>query len=100
MQYINDDMDELFRRAAEDYPLNTNNADWNSVLKKLSENRADLKPGNKEGYKKYNRLLLLLLLLPVIWIGKEYFYSSHKPGIGVSVAEHNPGIKSSSPQTM
>ena len=35
MQYVNDDMDELFRRAAENYPLNTNSADWNEVQKKL-----------------------------------------------------------------
>jgi len=96
MQYINDDMDELFRRAAEDYPLNTNNADWNSVLKKLSENSADIKPGNKRGNKKYSSLLLLLLILPVIWIGKEYFYSSNNAGSRISMAQHNSNNKLSS----
>ncbi len=34
MQDVNDDMD-LFRRAAENYPLNTDSADFNEVLKKL-----------------------------------------------------------------
>ena len=33
---MNDDMDELFRRAAENYPLNTGTADWNELQKKLA----------------------------------------------------------------
>ena len=37
MQYVNDDMDELFRRAAKDYPLNTNSADWEKVKNKLAD---------------------------------------------------------------
>ena len=36
MEHVNDDMDELFRRAAEGYPLNTDSADWNGVERKLS----------------------------------------------------------------
>ncbi len=35
MQNVNDDMDGLFRRAASNYPLNTNSADWNKVLSAL-----------------------------------------------------------------
>jgi hypothetical protein len=35
MQYVNDDMDELFKRAAENYPLDTNSANWNKVLAAL-----------------------------------------------------------------
>ena len=35
MQYINNDMVELLRKAARNYPLNTNRSDWNAVLKKL-----------------------------------------------------------------
>ena len=40
MQELNDDMD-LFRRAAEDYPLNTDSADFNEVLKKLSAEQSE-----------------------------------------------------------
>ena len=64
MQYVKDDMDELFRRAAENYPLDTNNADWNKVLAAMqgqaSQDPAPEKKGNKKG-----RLLWLLLLLPL-----------------------------------
>jgi hypothetical protein len=68
MQYINDDMDELFRRAAENYPLNTNSADWNEVQKKLFAVGAGEQATVAEK-KKFNKsLLLLLLLLPAIWI--------------------------------
>jgi hypothetical protein len=36
MQHINDDMDELFQKAGEEYPLRTDTSDWQSVHKKLS----------------------------------------------------------------
>lgn len=77
MQYIDDDIDEVFRRAAEDYPLNTDSAEWNEVLKKLSADDPEktiVIPANKKNYK---RLLLLLLLLPVTWIGYEYFHPNN-----------------------
>jgi hypothetical protein len=62
MQYVNDDMDELFRRAAENYPLDTNSADWNKVLTALQgETEAKTSSANK----KNGRLLWLLLLLPL-----------------------------------
>ena len=73
MQYLDDDMDEVFRRAAEDYPLNTDSADWNEVLKKLSSDDAEKTTVVTPNKKNYKPLLLLLLLLPVTWIGYEYF---------------------------
>jgi hypothetical protein len=64
MQYVNDDMDELFKRAAENYPLDTNSANWNKVLAAL-QNETEVKtlPENKGN--KSRRLLWLLLLLPL-----------------------------------
>lgn len=76
MQHVNDDMDELFRRAAEDYPLNTDSADWNAVAKKLS---ADKSIGVKESVKanrNYKHLLWLLLLLPIGWLTYNYISNS------------------------
>ena len=35
MLYVNDDTDELFRRAADDYPLNTDGAEWEKVYNQL-----------------------------------------------------------------
>ena len=64
MQSLDDDMDELFKRAGEEYPLNTNNADWNKVLHGLHHSNEDLPQKEKKDY----RYLLLLLLLPIGFI--------------------------------
>lgn len=39
MQSVNNDMDDLFRRAAESYPLNTQGADWNKVMQGIESGR-------------------------------------------------------------
>ena len=97
MQYLNDDMDELYRRAAEDYPLNTNSADWNAVLKKIYVD-GTVNTGNEKEKKSYRWLLLLLLLLPTAWIGKEYFYSSNKQSGSKSLIQNVSKNKLVSPR--
>ena len=104
MQYLNDDMDELYRRAAEDYPLNTNSADWNAVLKKIYVDGTGSR-GNKKDNKNY-KWLLLLLLLPAAWIGKEYFYPSNTQSGNNSLTQNvskntptSPGLKFLVPET-
>lgn len=37
MQLLDDDMDELFRNAASDYPLNTGGGDWDAMRNKLQQ---------------------------------------------------------------
>lgn len=64
MQYVNDDMDELFKRAAENYPLDTNSANWNKVLAAL-QNETEVKSTPENKGNKNRRLLWLLLLLPL-----------------------------------
>ena len=65
----NNDMEELLRRAAENYPLKTDNADWEKMRTRLAaENFSDAPASNK----KNGGLWLLLLLLPLAWAG--YFY--------------------------
>lgn len=39
MQHVDDDMEKLFRRAAEGYSLNTNSGNFNEVLKETGANR-------------------------------------------------------------
>lgn len=76
MQYVNDDMDDLFRRAAQDYPLNTRGADWDKLQKALEEPPAP----NGAPARKDNRrhLLWLLLLLPLPWICTRYIDEGDK----------------------
>ncbi len=57
MQYLDNDMDELFNKAGNDYPLRTDVPDFDGVLAKLNPGVA-----SRPNYRKY---LLLLLLLPV-----------------------------------
>ena len=67
MQYVNDDMDELFKRAAENYPLDTNGADWNKVLAAL-QNATEANTISENKGNKKSRFLWLLLLLPLGFI--------------------------------
>jgi hypothetical protein len=64
MQYVNDDMDELFRRAAENYPLDTSGANWNKVLA-LMEGETGEKTVSEKKQNNNRRFLWLLLLLPL-----------------------------------
>lgn len=98
MQYINDDMDELFRKAAEDYPLNTNSADWNAVAKKISVKAPEKINSTSGNNKKYKRLLLVLLLLPILWIGKDYFHSNN-PNVNNPLADKHVSQNKLSPTT-
>ena len=61
MQYVNDDMDDVFRRAAKNYPLDTSGADWNKVMEGLQGQEASIPP-NKKSHRRY---LWLLMLLPL-----------------------------------
>ncbi|MEP7163298.1 MAG: hypothetical protein ABI741_01320 [Ferruginibacter sp.] len=79
MLQVNDDInDELFRRAADSYPLRTDNPDWDAVLNKMKTGEAS--GGSDLAVKKskhnYRWLLLLLLLIPVaIFEGNRSFFT-------------------------
>jgi hypothetical protein len=85
MEHVNDDMDELFRRAADNYPLNTDSADWNAVVKKLAadESVAD-NASSKNKNKSYKHLLWLLLLLPLGWMYKNYVSKNNNTSNAIS----------------
>jgi len=78
MQHINDDIDELYRHAAEDYPLKIEGADWDSVAKRLNDDKDDaalplmLFPKTQVNSGKKYRYLLLLLLIPAAFITAKY----------------------------
>ena len=64
----NDDMDELLRKAADNYPLKTDNADWKKVRSDLVAKGMSNAPTKN----KNRRSLWLLLLLPLGWA--VYYY--------------------------
>lgn len=91
MPLPNDDMDELMRRAAEEYPLKTGPGDWNAVKKALDA-EAPPNPGRK---KDNRRFLWLLLLLPLGLICNRYL--SFTPGGDESYTERKAPVPSLTP---
>jgi hypothetical protein len=95
MRDVNDDMDNLFRRAADNYPLNTNSSDWNKLQSAM---QASANPeGQKRDKKKYRRFLWLLLLLPLAFMINRYAF--HKPENGTAKLDQSlPEQKVVSPE--
>ena len=75
MQYLNEDMDDLFRKAAEDYPLKADQGNWDIVAKKMAaiapEEAPVVLPQKRK--KRFIFWWLLLLLIPAIVL----FYNGH-----------------------
>ena len=67
---MNHDMDELFRKAGEDYPLDTSGADWEKIAKELHPAVPEHSSSRGRGKK---RFLWLLLLIPFGLICNQYF---------------------------
>lgn len=91
MPLPNDDMDELMRRAAEEYPLKTGPGDWNAVKKALDAEAPPM-PGRK---KDNRRFLWLLLLLPLGLICNRYL--GFAPGSDDAYTERKAPVPSLSP---
>lgn len=77
MQHTNDDIDELFRNAADNYPLKISGADWDSIAGRLGTGNSDdavipVIPVPSPRSNKSYRYLLLLLLLPVGYYTAKY----------------------------
>src|SRR3982750_2443214 len=70
MQFMNDDMDELFRRAAENYPLDTRGADFSKVASALQNSDEGKVIPKKKGNR--GKLLWLMLLLPMAFVCNQY----------------------------
>jgi hypothetical protein len=85
MQSLNDDMDELFRRASEEYPLNTDGADWNKVMQQLDHEDGALTEEDKK--KRDFKFLWLLLLLPIGFICGRYIGNNNKSAFVNSAKE-------------
>lgn len=49
MQLQDNNMDELFRKAAADYPLRTDNDDWDSVAGRLNGGTMAKEAGKQQG---------------------------------------------------
>jgi Outer membrane protein beta-barrel domain len=81
MEHLENDMDHLFQKAGELYPLKTSGADWDAVAGNLSEEgfgNPVAVPGMNAGVRRNKRKWLLLLLLIPICLGSIVYFSSPK----------------------
>ena len=58
MQYLNDDIDQLYKSAAENYPLNTNRQDWKKICDALCSE--EMPPATETKKPSFHRLRHLL----------------------------------------
>jgi hypothetical protein len=85
MEHVNNDMDDLFRKAGDLYPLKTTGSDWDSVLGRLTEEdfgEESSVPGSDTKTRRFRRRWLILLILIPLGLGSIiYFsYSEKHPG--------------------
>lgn len=96
MEHVNNNMDDLFRKAGDLYPLKTSESDWDQLLGKL---RGEI-PGEQHaapamqarGARNKRRWLLLLLLIPLGLFSLVYFSGYKK--------EQKPGHASTGDHTL
>ena len=91
MQDVDNNMDDLFRKASENYPLKAQ-PDWDRISKEL-EVKDVAPPLQKNNRNSTKKLLWLLLLLPFSWICTQYIYMSRGDGNAFSKKE-STNIKS------
>jgi len=91
MQFVNDDMDELFRKAAENYPLDTRGGDFNKVLTALQNKEGEAAVHSKKNNR--GRYLWLLMLLPMGVVCNYYYSGSGKSKVELVAKENGTTAK-------
>ncbi|HVK96625.1 MAG TPA: porin family protein [Flavisolibacter sp.] len=69
---LNDDMDPIFRKAGENYPLKTDSADWNKINDALQKNVSHDHYSNNRKNDSYNKLLIMMLLVLVPFLSDTF----------------------------
>ena len=89
-QSLNDDMDELFRKAAEDYPLKTDGADWDKIAQQLEQpgDAATVPPAPVRRRPKW-----LLLLLPLLFVGVLGYWLLNSKKTTDTAGKHTPAVQ-------
>jgi hypothetical protein len=92
MEDVNPDMEEIFKEAADKYPLKTDTADWEAFSKKLHGREKNIKGVIERKW----IILFLLLLIPIGLIITQYF-KTHQKQIQTVAKVEDKQIESSHP---
>src|SRR5688572_12050589 len=85
MKFEND-MDDLFNKAGQDYPLKTTPDKWDAVSAALHGKDGAPVTANKNNLSRYSPLLLLLLLIPL-------FFDRNIEDQKISPSQTTPNVK-------
>ncbi len=95
MEHVNNDMDDLFKKAGDLYPLKTTGSDWDNMLTRLREEDLgdeSFVPGNVTAARRFRRRWLLLLILIPLGFGSVVYFShseKHAGGNALPMLEKN-----------
>lgn len=95
MQQLDDNMDDLFRRAAENFPLREAK-DWESVQSRLLDDQKTIVPLKQDSLKRIKFSAIFLLLLIFISTGIIYNYIDFKHTKEGNLSHVTPPLKNSS----
>ena len=79
MKEDNNELENLYKKAAADFPLNTNSANWQTVLNQLEEDE------DKKPFWLSNRNTALALLLLAFSMGSIIYYEYLKNNATISI---------------
>jgi Outer membrane protein beta-barrel domain len=94
MEPLNNDMDDLFRKAGDQYPLKISESDWDGVLGRLRDDGmgdSNTTPLIKTGGDRKKRRWLLLFFIPLVLGSTVYFFTANKPSSGSLSTSNNKG---------
>ena len=78
MPHKNDNLEELFQKAGEDYPLKTDNSNWDSVAARLTDSGTKKVVAGKYKFLKYAAIAIVLLGGSAILYMFQFNYSGNK----------------------
>ena len=94
MPHIAPDMDDLFRKAAENYSLKRSANRWEEIASKLDDQHQPVKQGRKPNHKKYLVVLLFLFAFLVLVDIIPYNNGNEDPVHQISKSERSTELKS------
>src|SRR2546421_5382379 len=96
MQFINDDIDQLYRRAAEDYPLKITGGDWTKVFNALQQDENGRNQGNNnQQFRSLFPALLLIFTLPFFF--QHNFINERKDSLFLTESQNRDRLQMSRP---